>query len=133
MSMRQNRRAVPGIAALGDHSHFFLGRIANQGGNYSEALNELQQALAAEPNYADPYAEEGIIYIKQRRYPAAEKALLRALAIDSDHYAANLNLMTLYQRTRDKRADEQAKRFEEVKRKRAETAKLALRTIEVVR
>jgi len=41
--------------------------------------------------------------------------------------------MTLYQRTRDERAGEQAKRFEEVKRKRAETAKLALRTIEVVR
>jgi tetratricopeptide (TPR) repeat protein len=113
-------------------AHFFLARIANQDGKYSEALRELEQALAADPNYADPYAEEGIIYMKQRQYAAAEKALLRALAINSDHYAANLTLMTLYQRTQDPRAGEQAKRFEEVKRKRAETAKLALRTIEVV-
>jgi tetratricopeptide (TPR) repeat protein len=132
-SARKELESVVQYRETAAASHFFLGRIANQGGNYSEALNELQQALAAEPNYADPYAEEGIIYIKQRQYPAAEKVLLRALAIDPDHYAANLNLMTLYQRTRDKRADEQAKRFEEVRRKRAETAKLALRTIEVVR
>jgi tetratricopeptide (TPR) repeat protein len=114
-------------------AHFFLGRIANQKGAYPEALRELEQALAAEPNYADPYAEEGIIYLKQKAYVAAETALRRALAIDPNHYAANLNLMMLYQRTGDTRAGEQAKRFEEVKKKRAESAKLSLRSIEIVR
>lgn len=114
-------------------AHFFLGRIANQKGRPAEALLELQRALAIKANYADPYAEEGIIYMKQKDYTAAEKALLNALAIEPDHYAANLNLMMLYQRTADARAGEQAQRFEEVKKKRAETAKLSLRSIEIIR
>jgi len=114
-------------------AHLFLGRIANRKGAYSEALRELEQALAAEPNYADPYAEEGIIHMKQKDYAAAETALRRALAIDPNHYVANLNLMMLYQRTGDKRAGEQAEKFEEVKKKRAESATLSLRSIEIVR
>jgi tetratricopeptide (TPR) repeat protein len=114
-------------------AHFFLGRIANQNGAYSEALRELEQALTAEPNYANPYAEEGIIYMKQKAYAAAEKALRRALAIDPKHYAANLNLMMLYRRTGDKRSGEQTERFEEIRKKRAEGAKLSLRSIQIVR
>ncbi len=114
-------------------AHFFLGRIANQDGKYAEALHQLQQALAVEPRYADPYAEEGIIYMKQKKYVAAENSLLRALAIAPDHFAANLNLMMLYQRTGDKRAAQQKERFDQVKEKRADNAKLALRSIEIVR
>ena len=114
-------------------AHFFLGRIANQKGAYSEAFHELGEALAMDPNYADPYAEEGIIRMKQKQYVAAEQALQHALAIDPDHYAANLNLMMLYQRTGDTRASQQADRLEEVKKKRAERAKLSLRSIEIVR
>jgi Tfp pilus assembly protein PilF len=114
-------------------AHFFLGRIDNQKGAYSDAFHELETALALEPNYADPYAEEGIIHMKQKAYAAAEQALRRALAIDPNHYAANLNLMMLYQRTGDKRAGQQADKFEEVKKKRAERAKLSLRSIEIVR
>ena len=114
-------------------AHFFLGRIANQQGNTTLALNELQQALDAEPNYADPYAEEGVVFLKLKDYASAENALARALALDPDHYVANLNLMMLYQRTGDKRAADQAKRFEEVKKKRTERAKLSLRSIQIVR
>jgi tetratricopeptide (TPR) repeat protein len=113
-------------------AHFFLARIANQRGDYSKAFQELHEALATRPEYADAYAEEGIIYLKQRNYAAAEKALTRALAIDPDHYVANLNLMSLYQRTGDQRAAKQARRFEEIKKKRSEEAKLALRSIEIV-
>jgi tetratricopeptide (TPR) repeat protein len=114
-------------------AHFFLGRIANQKGDSAVALHELQQALDTEPDYADPYAEEGIIFLKQKDYPSAEKALSRALVLDPDHYVANLNLMMLYQRRGDQRAEEQTKRFEEVKKKRAEKAKLSLRSIQIVR
>jgi superkiller protein 3 len=114
-------------------AHFFLGRLANQEGKYPEALRELQQALAAQPRHADPYAEEGIIYMKQKEYKAAEDSLLRALAIAPDHYAANFNLMMLYERTGDKRAAEQTRRFNEVRQEQTEAAKLALRSIEVVR
>jgi tetratricopeptide (TPR) repeat protein len=129
---KELRRAAP-YRQTAAAAHFFLGRIANQEGQFSKALLELRQARAADPHYADPYAEEGIIYMKQKDYAAAERALLHALAIDPDHYAANLNLMMLYERTGDPRAGEQRKRFEAVETKRAERAKLSLRTIEVVR
>ena len=42
------------------------------------------------------------IRLKQKDYAAAEKALRPAVAIDADHYAANLNLRMLYQRAGDK-------------------------------
>jgi Flp pilus assembly protein TadD len=114
-------------------ARFFLGRIANQEGKFAVALHELQEAIGIEPNYADPYAEQGIIYMKEREYAAAEKALLRAVSLDPDHYAANLNLMMLYQRTGSQLAGEQTKRFERVKRNRAERARLSLRSIQIVR
>jgi len=41
--------------------------------------------------------------------------------------------MMLYQRTGDKRAGEQAEKFEDVNRSRAESAKLCLRSVEIVR
>lgn len=130
------RKQLLGVARYREtaaFAHFFLGRIANQEGKNTEALHELQEALAAQPNYADPYAEEGVIYMKQKDYVAAEKALRQALAIDPNHYVANLHLMMLYQRTGDPRAGEQAQRFEEVKKKRAEKEILSLRSIQIVR
>lgn len=132
LARKELERAVQ-FRATAAAAHFFLGRIANDEGHYAEALRELHQALAIEPRYADPYAEEGIIDMKLKEYEAAERALSRALAIEPDHYAANLNLMMLYQRTGDQRAAEQAARFEEIRKKRVDDARLALRSIEIVR
>jgi tetratricopeptide (TPR) repeat protein len=119
---------VPEVAPVAD---YFLGRVANQQGRYADAIQELHQALKANPSFADAYAELGLLHLKQKQYPEAEKALRQALDLDPDSYTGNLNLMILYQRTRDPRADAQAKRFEEVRAQRAERAKELLRTIVV--
>ena len=42
--------------------------------------------------------------LNRKEYPLAEKELARALEIDPNNYTANLNLMVLYQRTKDPRA-----------------------------
>ena len=94
-------------------AHYFLGRVANQAGRPAEAIAELQKALADNPRYADAYAELGIVHLKAKRYPEAEKCLERALEISPDNYRANLYLMILYQRRGDSRAEAQAKRFED--------------------
>ena len=60
-----------------------------------------------------------------------EATCRRRLEINPDNYTANLNLMILYQRTKDPKADEQAKRFEQVRQERAQRVKDFLRTIEV--
>ncbi len=112
-------------------AHYYLGRIANHKGNYAEAVAQLEMALKFYPNYPDAFAERGLVHLKQKDYPDARNDLQKALEISPDNYLANLNLMILYQRTKDPKADEQAKRFEQVRQKRAERVKEALRTIEV--
>jgi tetratricopeptide (TPR) repeat protein len=112
-------------------ANFYLGRIDNRQGKYPEALRRLKLALQARPDYADAYAELGLIHLKQKEYAPAEEALERALRLMPDGYAANLNLMILYQRTKNPKAEEQAKRFEQLKEERAQRAMEFMRTIEV--
>ena len=112
-------------------AHYYLGRIANQKGNYAEAVAQLELALKTYPNYADAYAERGLVHLKQRDYLEARSDLQKALEINPDNYTANLNLMILYQRTKDPKAEEQAKRFDQVRQERAQRVKDFLRTIEV--
>jgi tetratricopeptide (TPR) repeat protein len=112
-------------------AHYFLGRIANQEGKLIEAADELELAVAGNPNYADAYAELGRVRLNQKHYALAEKALDHALELDPNSYTANLSLLILYQRTHDSRADAQALRFDENKKQRAQRAKEFLRTIEV--
>jgi len=87
--------------------------------------------LQIRPQYADAYAELGLIDLKQKDYPAAEKALRKAIEITPDSYTANLNLMILYQRIKDPRAESQSNRFQVISKQRSETQKEFLRTIEV--
>ncbi|HMD86866.1 MAG TPA: tetratricopeptide repeat protein [Terriglobia bacterium] len=112
-------------------ANFYLGRIDNREGRYPEALRHLKLALQARPDYADAYAELGLVYLKQREYAPAEEALEKALKLRPDGYVANLNLMILYQRTKNPKAEEQSKRFEQLKEERAQRAMEFLRTIEV--
>jgi len=112
-------------------AHYYLGRISNRKGDYVQAIRHLQMALKAHPDFADAYAELGLVHLKQAQYPQAEEALLRALKLNPDSYAANLNLMILYQRIKSPKADEQAKRFEQIKKERARRAQDLLRSIQV--
>jgi tetratricopeptide (TPR) repeat protein len=120
--------ACPQTAAT---AHYFLGRIANREGNLSEAEREIIESLQIRPQYADAYAELALLEMKRKEYPAAEEALQKAIKISPDSYTANLNLMILYQRTKDPRADGQARRFQEITKQQSERRKEFLRTIEV--
>jgi tetratricopeptide (TPR) repeat protein len=112
-------------------AHYYLGRLANLAGDLPTATAELLAALKANPRYTDASAELGLLYLKQKDYQKAQEALQRALDMRQDDFLANLNLLVLYQRTKDPRADQQAKKFEEIRKKRSESAKELLRTIEV--
>ena len=119
---------IPQTAAA---AHYFLGRVATHQGRFADAIKELEQALAAQPRFADAHAEMGLVFLKQNLYAQAEKSLRQALDQDPDSYTANLNLMILYQRTEDPRAEEQSKRFEKIRQERAGRAQEFLRTIVV--
>ena len=112
-------------------ANFYLGRIANRQGRYPEAIRQLELALQARPDYADAYAELGLIHLKRREYASAQEALEKALRLSPDGYSANLNLTILYQRTKNPKAEEQAKRFGQIKGEWAKRAMEFMRTIEV--
>jgi tetratricopeptide (TPR) repeat protein len=112
-------------------ARYYLGSIARQEDRVADAVRELEQALQIRPDYADALAELGQCRLQQRDYLNAEKSLRRALEIDPQHYNANFNLLTLYSRTKDPRAPEQAAKFEEIKKRREEKAQDFLRVIEV--
>ena len=99
--------------------------------NFSKARGEILKALQISPQFANVYAELGLLDLKQKQHPAAEEALRKAIEISPDNYTANLNLMIMYQRTNDPRAEAQAKRFEEISKQRNEKQKEFLRMIEV--
>lgn len=111
-------------------AHYYLGRVARQEGRVDEAVRELELALHSEPQHADALAELGQCRLQQKNYAAAEQSLQRALAIDPENYAANFNLLMLYSRTKDKREEAQAQRFEEIKKLRADKEQEFLRAIE---
>lgn len=113
-------------------AHLFLGRIARQTNDLATARREIEQALARDDRLADAWAELGLIQTRLEQYVEADASLARALAIDPDHYAASLNLATLYGRTRDPRRTEQAARVATLLQQREARSREFLRIIKVV-
>jgi tetratricopeptide (TPR) repeat protein len=130
-SARQELQAVAQSSETAAGAHYFLGRLAKQEDKLDEAVAEVQEAVRINPRYAEAHAELGLLYLRERQYELSERSLMRALEIDPDSYAANLNLLNLFQRTKDRRAESQAERFEEVKKKRSEKEQALLRTLDI--
>ena len=113
-------------------ANYFLGRIADDLGEWPLAVTLLNRAIQSQPRYADAYAVLGAVYLNQKDFPQSNRALEQAIKLDPDNYLANLNLMKLYGRTQDPRTEAQSRRFAELKEERDERAKLFLRTVRVV-
>ena len=100
----------------------------------SSACRHAQRALRsveANPSYADPWSELGLLYLRLGQPEKAADALDRCLKIDSEHYLGNLHLMMLYAQTHDPREAAQRQRFEEIRKRWAELAADFLRPIVV--
>jgi tetratricopeptide (TPR) repeat protein len=113
-------------------AHYFLGRIARQANDLTTARREIERALELNPGLADAWAELGLIQTRSAEYGPAEQSLTKALAIDPEHYAASVNLATLYARTKDPRREAQATRVAALIEKRDVRAQEFLRIIEAV-
>ncbi len=112
--------------------HYFLARIARQMNDLATARREIDRALQLDASLVDAWAELGLIQTRLEDYGAAEQSLGRALAIDPDHYAASVNLATLYAKTKDPRKDAQMARIAALGEKRDERAQAFLRIIQAV-
>jgi len=130
-SARPELERAAGNATTAAAANYFLARIAREENDVPRALALVDLALQARPEYADAWAERGLLHLRQRELDAAEKDLRRCLELEPDNYLGNLNLLALYQRARDARQDEQARRVEELSAHREEKADEFRRVIEV--
>jgi tetratricopeptide (TPR) repeat protein len=110
---------------------YFLARIARAEGEFEEGLRFALRSVEANPSYADPWSELGLLYLRLGQPEKAAEALERCLKLDPEHYLGNLHLMMLYAQTRDPREPAQRQRFEEIKTRRNEKGTDFLRPIEV--
>lgn len=112
-------------------ANFYLGRLALREDNLDEAAERLKAAVQSNPAAPDAYAELGLVYIRRKQFALAETSLKHALKIAPDHYLSNLNLLMLYQRTKDPRAPEQARHVEQLQKAGEERERLLLRSLEL--
>ena len=112
-------------------ANLYLGRLAVREDNLTEAANRLRQAVESDPSSPEPYAELALVHIRRKEFVLAESNLTRALKIAPNDFRSNLNLLVLYQRTKDPRAEPQARRVEQLQKAGEERERLLLRSLEI--
>jgi Flp pilus assembly protein TadD len=112
-------------------ANLYLGRLAVRAGNFTEAEDLFRKAAAANPSSPEPLAELSLIQIDREAFALAEGSLNKALQVAPNHYRTNLNLLMLYQRTKDPRAEQQAKRVKELEKASDEKEIMLLRSLEI--
>jgi tetratricopeptide (TPR) repeat protein len=112
-------------------ANLYLGRLALRDDNLAEAADRLGKAATANPSSPEAYAELALVHIRRKEFALAQANLDRALKIAPDHYRTNLNLLMLYQRTKDPRAEAQARHVEQLQKAGEEKDRLLLRSLEI--
>jgi tetratricopeptide (TPR) repeat protein len=112
-------------------ANLYLGRLAFREEKLTEAEDFFRKSIQFNPSSPEPYAELALLQIRRSDYALAEKNLDTAIQIAPDHYRTNLNLLMLYQRTKDPRAQQQANRVKELDKAGEERERLLLRSLEV--
>ena len=78
--------------------HFQTGLAYERLGRFDEAYTELQLAFALAPDDAQNGVALGVIAFRLGRVEAAQRALERAIAVDSNSIAAYFHLALLYEK-----------------------------------
>lgn len=112
-------------------ANLYLGRLAVREDNLTEAADRLRKAVESDPSSPEPYAELALVHIRRKEFALAESDLTRALKISPEHYRTNLNLLMLYQKTSDPRAEQQARRVDQLQKAGEERERLLLRSLEI--
>ena len=83
-------------------TEYYLGMIAHNEGNVTQAISWLQRALKSDPKNSAAHSALGLIYAKEKDYNAARVELERAIELDPKNQAAHYQLGIVYARLGDK-------------------------------
>ena len=80
-------------------SWFMLGTLSGQSGNYTQAVEYLEKAVALIPHWFAAWDNLGMAYMFTGDYPAAEESFRKALELNPRHLSALNNLGNLMSQT----------------------------------
>jgi len=86
-----------GMCATEADAHFQKGVHDVNEGEYQQAIEEFNLALAADSQYVDAYCGIGIAYLNQKKYEEAIEVLEKAVSIDSEKAIAYYLLGMVYE------------------------------------
>src|SRR6185437_10480948 len=111
-------------------AEYFLGRMARQEGDLDGAAAHLRKSIVLLPDFAESHTELARIFMVKKDLPEAEAELDRAIRLDPKSFEANMQLLVVYRRLHDPRAEKQAELVKKLDASRSKRAELALRTVE---
>jgi tetratricopeptide (TPR) repeat protein len=109
---------------------YFLGCMARREDDMEAASRHLRKSIALMPNFAESRAELARVSMIEGNLPEAEAELNRAVQIDPNSFEGNMQLLVVYRRTKDARADKQAEIVKKLDENRSRRAELMLRMID---
>jgi tetratricopeptide (TPR) repeat protein len=112
-------------------AEYFLGRMARLDGDLNDAARRLRQSIELMPSFSEAHTELARVLMLQKKMDEAHAELDRAVRLDPTSFQGNEQLLALYRRTHDPRAEKQAEVLKKLDEERSRRAELMLRSIEV--
>lgn len=109
----------------------YLGRLASRDNSLPKAEELLLQSVQENPTSPDARAELALVQIRRNEYALARKTLAQAIRLSPADYRTNLHLLLLYRRTKDPRADEQARRVGKLQMVAEDRERTLLRSLDI--
>ncbi len=110
---------------------YFLGRIARLEDHFDAAARYLRKSSELMPAFAESHTELGRVRLVEGNISEAQAELERAVQLDPRSFQGNMQLLALYRREHDPRAEQQAEIVKKLDEERSRRAELMLRTVEV--
>jgi len=104
------------------NARYFLGLIAKQQGDYSEAIAEMEQSVAVQPRNPRALGQLGQLYLQQNDLPKARAALEKAIEQAPDEPQNHYELARVYNKLDLKaESDEQLKLYQKLRPQRPQS------------
>ena len=121
---------VIGKKEIAGGPEYFLGCMARREDDLPAAARFLRESIKLMPGFAESHTELARIFMTQGDLTQARSELDTAVRIDPKSFGANSQLLAVYRRTHDSRAEAQADLVKKLDENRSKRAELMLRMID---